>query len=378
MDGDPKRPAQRTLLGSARRRLTDVAKGTLAWADRALAVSWRRFLGAALATAALGGAAAVLFIILMNPFNNLPNLLSFERVLLSDNQRFSYPAVIRSGEYDGIIVGTSTMRLVPPEILNKGLDANLAAMAMNSGMAWEQSQLVDLFLRLTPEPRAVIFGLDHVWCRTNAAEKRITFRGWPEWMYDDDPWNDLPQMFNTKTLKLGVSRISHALGLGFRPQYDRSGYGVFTPPEDAYDAEKAYRLIWRTIDPNRGPRVPPQEMTDAEIAALDFPAVAWFEDLLARTPPSTLRIAVFTPIHISAMPRPGTRWELQERECKRRLRDVADRYDVIYLDYRVASEITTNDLNFWDHLHYRMPIAEKIAREIVEAVQRRDKSIVQE
>jgi hypothetical protein len=37
------------------------------------------------------------------------------------------------------------------------------------------------------------------------------------------------------------------------------------------------------------------------------------------------------------------------------------------IDWRIASPITTNDSNYWDGLHYRLPIARRIARELVAA-----------
>ena len=37
------------------------------------------------------------------------------------------------------------------------------------------------------------------------------------------------------------------------------------------------------------------------------------------------------------------------------------------IDWRIASPITTNNSNYWDGLHYRLPIAQRIARELIEA-----------
>ena len=37
------------------------------------------------------------------------------------------------------------------------------------------------------------------------------------------------------------------------------------------------------------------------------------------------------------------------------------------IDWRIASPITTNDSNYWDGLHYRLPIAQRIARELIDA-----------
>jgi hypothetical protein len=79
--------------------------------------------------------------------------------------------------------------------------------------------------------------LDHVWCDGKA--RLTTFRGFPDWMYDDDPWNDLAYMLNGKSVEISFRRL--ATGLGLKPARFRAGYEVFTPPEEKYDRAKVAR-----------------------------------------------------------------------------------------------------------------------------------------
>ena len=73
------------------------------------------------------------------------------------------------------------------------------------------------------------------------------------------------------------------------------------------------------------------------------------------------------PVHVAAQAWPGTRQAAVEAECKSRIEAIARAYGAKVIDWRIASPITTNDSNYWDGLHYRLPIAQRIAHELVEA-----------
>lgn len=76
---------------------------------------WRGFVFVTLAV--FGSAVALLeaFVFLMNPYGNLPRLLFREHAITDINQRFQYPALVRSGRFDSIVVGASDARLIHPD-----------------------------------------------------------------------------------------------------------------------------------------------------------------------------------------------------------------------------------------------------------------------
>src|SRR5690606_28684760 len=129
---------------------------------------------------------------------------------------------------------TSTARLLAPKALEAKFGGRFANLALNSGTAWEQYRIARLFLRDAPAHATLVVGLDQVWCREDADTNRVTVRGFPEWMFDADPWNDLPYMLNVRALEISGRRLAHALGLA-RARWPEDGYEVFTPPETAYD-----------------------------------------------------------------------------------------------------------------------------------------------
>jgi hypothetical protein len=192
-------------------------------------LGWRGFVWVVVGASFGLLAAMYLFIILMNPYGNLPHLVFSKHAITDINQRFQYPALVRSGEFDSIVIGTSDSRLLKPAALNKIFGGHFANLAMNAGHAWEQYQIAKLFIRKTPHARTLLVAIDAMWCRRDALVERTTFRGFPKWMYDDNPWNDFLYMLNGKSLEISVRRLGVALGLNrarFEAGYEGGRSGV--------------------------------------------------------------------------------------------------------------------------------------------------------
>jgi hypothetical protein len=335
-------------------------------ADAELAATgWRRFVRLFFATFSAGVLGGALFLLLLDPYDMVPFSLPIERPLVSGSQRFAYPQVMRSKRFDAIIVGSSTARLIDPEQLNAPFGMRFANMAMNASTAWEQWTTFEYFRRHAPAAKALIIGIDDAWCDPNAGRDRVR-HGFPEWMYDDDPWNDYLNLFNSGTLELAARLIGYHLGL-YRARSRYDGFEIFTPPETDYDLARARAGIWTGRTPQPLPSLAPPALSDEEKRALKFPALAWMEAMLGELPASTMKVLAFMPVHVAAQAWPGTRDAAVEAECKARIAAIGRAHGAKVIDWRIASPITTDDANYWDGLHYRLPIARRIANELVAA-----------
>lgn len=193
----------------------------------------------------------------------------------------------------------------------------------------------------------------------------MTFRGFPEWMYDNDWQNDLRYMLNLKTVELAGRRFGQAVGWK-EPRFV-DGYEVFTPPESAYDPIKVRHKLWGKNDPDSiTPVVPPYTATPEERAGWRYPALSWLEDI-TKTFGGRV-VFVFAPVHVAGQPRPGSERAAKAEECKNRIRTIASRRNVPFVDFYIRSEITANDANWWDRLHYRVPIADRVVAGIEQAL----------
>jgi len=223
-----------------------------------------------------------------------------------------------------------------------------------------------LFLRTIGPPKVLIVGLDSVWCAADA-DRNLTLYGFPEWMYDDNPWNDYLYLLNMATAEIAGRMVGYQFGL--TPERIRlDGYQILTPVETHYDAAKAQRGIWLGRKPQALPDTPPPVLSPEERQALPFPALPWLDAILARMPAESLKILVFVPVHVAAQPWPGSREVAVEAECKARVASIARRRGAKLIDWRIASPITRVDSNYWDRLHYRPPIADLLAKQLEDAV----------
>jgi hypothetical protein len=279
------------------------------------------------------------------------------------NQRFMYPQIVRSGRFDAAVFGTSTVRLLDPTVLDRTFGARFANLGLNAGTPWEQMQLADLFLRTVPEPKALIFGLDATWCEDDAEKNKVTFRTFPPWLYDDRRWNDLPQLFNLRTLEIAGRLALHRLGL-MRERIRADGYERFVPDDALYDVERAKAHLSPLPAPGAG--ADPVRLTDAERAGLRFPALSWLEETLARVPRSSAVMLTTTPVHAGSQPL-GTRAAAIESECKERTASLAGRHGAVFVDFRIPSPVTREDSNYWDPLHYRIGIATRMIEALAAA-----------
>jgi hypothetical protein len=306
-----------------------------------------------------------LFILLVDPYDIIPFSLPMDRKIVSITERFMYPQIVRSKRFDSLVIGTSTSQLLDPELLSRLFHARFANLAMSAATAWEQQTMLDLFLRKVGPPKVLIVGLDDAWCGQEADRNRVTFRGFPYWLYDDNPWNDYIYLFNYHTFEIAARQVGYHLGI-YRERVRYDGYQVFVPPEPQYDQVRAHDRIWQDLLPP--PAEVPPPLSPTERSQLSFPALSWLEASLARLPFMSLKILAFMPVSVAAQPVPGTQAAEVEAECKARIVVIGRKQGAKVIDWRIASPLTRNDVNYWDRLHYRVPIATRIVEETAAAV----------
>lgn len=320
---------------------------------------WAQFLKLLIGTLAGLLLVAAALVTMANPFGNLP-FSPMRHVLMDDNQRFQYPAVVRSRRYDSIVVGTSTTRLLEPSRLEAALGGRFANLALNSGTAWEQWRVAKLFAETNSERRTLLIGADHVWCDGAADINRITPRGFPEWMFDANPWNDLTYMLNVRTLEIAGRRIGYAIGHG-KERWPHNGYEVFVPPESAYNLVRARENIWNPGPAPKRPR-PPAHKPDG------FPALVWLSELLDPKSGWPRVIVLMPPTHQAGQAKPSTAQFATDADCKTQIASLGQRHGRPVIDWRIRSSITTEDANYWDVLHYRIPIANRVVDGLARAL----------
>ncbi len=331
-------------------------------------ISWLSFLRTLILTAIGIGLFIAGFILALDPYQNVPFSLPLARAPIAGNQRFAYPALARSPQFDSVIIGTSTTRMLDPENFDDMLGAKFVNLSMNSATAYEETEILRLFLRHHQEPRYVIVGMDVSWCERRDALPRYTFRQFPEWMYDEDRWNDLVYLFNDKALENSVRMLELLIGQR-SPKYRRNGYQPFLPDQALYDSVKARGKIYGSA----AVRPTLNYAVTATLPALQqpswrFAAHTLLPPLLAAIPAETQKVLLFVPYHQHVLS--GTSQIYSE--CKGRVMKMSEGSENIHLiDFMLPSRITSVDENYWDGLHYNEAVARQVESMIVEAMEER-------
>lgn len=327
-----------------------------------------------LCTAAISAAALLYgFVLVVDPYDTLPFSPPLDRWPVASNQRFSYPAVAASPAFDSAVFGTSTTRLLRPDRLNAALGGRFANLSMNSGTTYEQLQIFNLFADHHPAPRFVIFGIDDEWCSTAADLARFTFRPFPPWLYDGNPWNDALHLFDAFSVEQAIRQVGYLSGL--RPaKYGPDGYMDFLPPAAEYELARARGHIYGGDEPRRRePVAKPADAYGPQRVAWQYPAHARMAAMLSRLPERTTAVLAFVPYHHFIQPAPGSLDAARWAECKKRLTDIATaRPDTHVVDFMFYSAITRRDENYWDAQHYSAAVSDELVGYIAEAIERRD------
>lgn len=320
-------------------------------------MSWPHYLRCVLGAAGLLALALYAFILVLDPYQNVPFSPPLARAPVSTNQRYAYPALARDPAFDSAIIGTSTVRLLDPVSLHARTGARFVNLAMNSATAYEQERMHALFVRRHPQLRWLVLGIDEVWCDPAATARRYTFRDFPEWMYDDDRWNDLPYLFNDKALENAVRMLELLLGQR-PPKYRNDGYRDFTLDFPEWQRGAVERRLYRGV---------PRPVADAPIhaTAAARPARTGAQRGLARmlavTPPAARVILLWPPLHAAYLEPRATRLA----ECKGAIAQLASAHaGVTMLDYMYVSPLTRDSANYWDTHHYTAAVARMIETDI--------------
>ena len=307
------------------------------------------------------------FIWLFNPYGNLPPVFQKEYVPQATNQRFSFPSLARNANFDSVVIGTSTSRLLKPEDLNKVYDAKFANLSMNSATAYEQKRLLEQFIKSHAQIKTVIIGLDTSWCQKGKMPDQYTFRVFPEWLYDDVRTFDILHMLDFHTIEIAGRQALFSLGKR-KEKYGRDGYRSFLPDISEYNIDKARKNLYGEEGKPADSVVANQKLiSNDKREKWIYPTHDYLQSLLAQLPEESQKILYFVPYHHYHQAGKGSKGWHQYDQCKINITRLAESYQNIQVvDFMFPSALTQNDYNYWDPLHYSAEAASLIVKSFSE------------
>jgi hypothetical protein len=330
--------------------------------------AWRRFFLSAIGAAVAGVALIFAFVALVDPFDELPLSPPAERWPVATDARFSFPALARAARFDSALFGTSTSRLLRPATMDRAFGAHFVNLSMNDATVFEQASLMDVFRHAHPAPRVIMVGLDIRWCVTGEDYQKLTPRQFPGWMYQTNRWTGYLHLLNQYAVQEAGQQFGILIGIK-RPVYGRDGYTSFVPPDSDYDHERAAAHLHEA-----GPTVPPG-VRSGPPSGWRYPALEVLREKLAEFPAVTSKIVFFVPYNHVLQPASGTEGAQVWGECKRRVAHIAAATaNAIAVDFMLPSPITETDSNYWDALHFRVSVADRLVQDLAAAADGMDMS----
>lgn len=330
-----------------------------------MSMIWSQFIRWVLITLLLSGGLIYTFILVLDPYQNVPFSPDLPRAPVSQNQRYAYPALARDPRFDSAIIGTSMVRLLKPSRLDTLLGTHFVSLAMNDATPHEQVLMNRLFAHHHQKARFILYAMDDSWCARSTSHRLVTVRGLPEFMYDESVWNDLIYLFNDKALENAVRMLELLTGQR-EPKYGADGYADFSNnPADRELALVRERIYGTSVAPGL-----PQTVVDLE-PAHTAPQVPMAElnalpTLLDQAPTGARVVLIFPPMHLWGLNQGAENY----RECKARVLEIARRTrpDALFLDLMLDSAITREDGNYLDRIHYVDEVALMIEKAIAQSV----------
>ena len=322
---------------------------------------WRRFV-IQLICVFLGGSVALFALLaLADPWGTLPFPSPLPRLPADHSQRWAYPELARASRFDAAIIGDSTSRLLDPADLDPAASATFVNLAMVHAFPFEQMQLLDVFLRAHPAPRALLIGLDRLWCERDDTIGHFGYDPLPEWLYRDAPLAALFHLFNMHAIETAWRSTAASLGAAPRP-YGANGWQWIDVDHHPYDPALARSLIAQNqAEPWLSPATP-------DPAAWNYVALDWLRQRTDGLPPTTRLLLVFVPRH-HLYPAPGTVGAAMIAECQHRVMTLARaRPNTAVYDLSMPSPMTSDETRWWDAVHMRPEPMAQLSHELATAI----------
>ena len=327
----------------------------------ARAAKWTGFTGAFLGAAALIAVAFLTAAFLIDPYDSGRSPLKLKEGVRPQGPRTALASRGRDPNFTGAIFGNSHIQLISPEELRARTGIPFVSLIAPATQPREVFATIDWFLRhhrKTP-PKAIVVGIDNYWCTANPALPNE--KPFPFWLLSR----------NFSDYVGGLMRFDLLEELPRRVSYLTSRKAERARPDGYWDYESGYGVQGYGANPEIIARL--EKPIEAGGGNVDgpFPAATGLEELMRTAPAETALILLRPPVYVTALSKPGTRDAAADAACRKAFADLAARRPrTALVDWRVDRPELRDSSLFFDHSHYRQPIARLVEADIAEAIRK--------
>ncbi|TDR94445.1 hypothetical protein [Enterovirga rhinocerotis] len=258
----------------------------------------------------------------------------------------------RDPRFDSAVFGNSRMQQLQPARLDGLTGWSTVSLTIPGTRPADQFAVLRWFLDNHAAPRAIVMGADEFWCEAEPGH----IPNFPTWLYAESFRDYLVGLVRYRAFEGAASRIAYLLTgkKGLRPD----GYWDYRP--------MFANLGLADPDKPNAHLMSPRPGLVNETGR--FPAFDRLRTVLATLPPETAFILVRPPTYRTAIPDAGSPAARTIAACVARAREVlAGRPRTALLDLQQPGAEADDPRSFYDPIHYRDSVAERIEAQIAEA-----------
>lgn len=325
---------------------------------------WARFARVFLLVAAVMFCGLAAFVIAIDPYDTGRLALVTKAGVPAQGPRTGHASRARDSAYDAAIFGNSHVQLLSPERLSAAAGVPFVSLTVPATGPKEQLALLDYWLRHRARtPKAIVMGLDGYWCR--AEPDMPTWQAFPFWLYGESTAAYVKGLIRFQGLEEIARRLRYVAGNLPRAR-----------PDGYWNYEEDYGAL---VQANNGllPKLDSRRPTIGVNLSGRFPPHDALVARLANLPAATSVVLVRPPVHWLGLPVAGSGEARTDAACAAALTQLAaKRPRTVLIDARVDGELARITGNWFDHTHYRLPVARQLEEQIATAI-RSDQTVLE-
>ena len=322
-----------------------------------MAGHWTRFSRLMLLTAACVTAGLLALAVLLDPYDTGRTPLALDAGVRPQGPRTAAASRGRDPAFHAAIFGNSHVQLLSPAELKARTGIPFVSLIAPATGPRETLTLIDWFLRHRREPaRAVVVGVDAFWCTSDPAFPND--KPFPYWLFSAE-WR--PYLVGLLSMNV-IEELPRRIALLLSDKAARAR------PDGYWDYEPNYLGMGYATKPEIRAGLDTRAEGGGGNATGPFPAATRLEALM-RDAPETALILLRPPLFVTGLPVPGSADAAAHDACTRAFAELAARRPkTVLIDWRRDRAELRDPNHFFDHSHYRSPVARLIEADIAAAL----------
>ncbi len=260
-----------------------------------------------------------------------------------DNQRSQNDGIVRHFDYRALVTGSSMTENFRASDVERLWGLKAVKVPFSGASFRETSRIVQAAGAANPRLELAIVGIDYNKLLADKDWMREDLGSFPDYLYDDDPVNDIKYLLNGDAIRKAVAGLFAPAGM---TSFD--DYSCWHTSRTRYGAAAGLVRNGRAAD---GADVPQRPFTPADARRIEENVAANFVPMARAVKDLILFITPYSQMRLDAWRREG-RLERQRAAKRKFAEEVLKIPNVRLFDFEDRVEVTGDPANYRDLDHY--------------------------